>query len=98
MLSIEDFKANKASLGLCVPSKGSALNKFLDSFAFLLFPVVFDLGVAVAYFLIRPDPFYSLVIIAVMWCYIYITIYMAMWRAKARRDIANNNREMEAVR
>jgi ABC-type transport system involved in Fe-S cluster assembly fused permease/ATPase subunit len=97
-LSLEFHLSKKIGEVLSALSKGSAVNTFLDSFAFQLFPMVFDLGVAAAYFLIRLDPFYSLVIIAVMWCYIYMTIYMAMWRAKARRDMANNNREMEAVR
>jgi ABC-type bacteriocin/lantibiotic exporter with double-glycine peptidase domain len=79
-------------------NKGSALNTFLDGFAFQLFPMVFDLGVAAVYFLVRFDAFYSLIIIAVMWSYIYMTIYMAKWRAVARRQMASRDREMEAAK
>ncbi|KAF2677302.1 hypothetical protein K458DRAFT_436767 [Lentithecium fluviatile CBS 122367] len=97
-LSLEFHLSKKIGEVLSALNKGSSLNTFLDSFAFQLFPMVLDLGVAAAYFLIRLDPFYSLVIIAVMWCYIYMTIYMAMWRATARRDMANKNREMDATK
>lgn len=97
-LSLEFHLSKKIGEVLSALNKGSALNTFLDSFAFQLFPMVLDLGVAAAYFLIRLDPFYSLVIIAVMWCYIYMTIYMAMWRTAARRDMTNKNREMDATK
>jgi len=79
-------------------SKGSALNTFLDSFAFNLFPMVFDLGVAAIYFIVRFDAFYSLILIGVMWCYVYMTIYMAQWRGKRRREMALKDREMNAVK
>jgi len=79
-------------------NKGSALNTFLDGFAFQLFPMVFDLGVAAVYFLIRVDAFYSLIIIGVMWSYIYMTVYMAKWRARARREMATKDREMDAAK
>jgi ABC-type bacteriocin/lantibiotic exporter with double-glycine peptidase domain len=58
-------------------NKGSALNTFLDSFAFELFPMILDLGVAAVYFLVRFNAFYSLITVVIMWSYIYITIYMA---------------------
>lgn len=96
-LSLDFHLSNRVGEVLSALSKGSALNTFLDSFAFQLFPMVFDLGVAATYFLIRLDPLYSLIILAVMWCYIYITIYMAMWRTKARREMATKDREMNAV-
>lgn len=95
-LSLDFHSSKKVGEVLSALNKGSALNTFLDSFAFQLFPMVLDLGVAAAYFLVRLDPFYSLVIITVMWCYVYVTIYMAMFRSAARRDMANLNREMEA--
>lgn len=97
-LSLEFHLSKRIGEVLSALNKGSALNTFLDSFAFQLFPMVFDLGVAAAYFLIRLDPFYSVILIAVMWCYIYMTIYMAMWRAKARREMAMKDREMDAAK
>ncbi|KAF2276637.1 uncharacterized protein EI97DRAFT_432879 [Westerdykella ornata] len=97
-LSLEFHLSKRIGEVLSALNKGSSLNTFLDSFAFQLFPMVFDLGVAAAYFLIRLDPFYSVILIAVMWCYIYMTIYMAMWRAKARREMAQKDREMDAAK
>ncbi|RWA08688.1 hypothetical protein EKO27_g6420 [Xylaria grammica] len=77
-------------------SKGGALNTFLDGFAFHLFPMVADLWIAAGYFLIEFGPFYALMVISVTWFYIYITIYMAVYRGRARRDMALREREMEA--
>ena len=79
-------------------NKGSALNTFLDGFAFQLFPMVFDLWVAAVYLFIRYDAFYSLVIVGVMWSYIYITIYMAKFRGRARREMAKRDRQMDATK
>ncbi|KAH8726578.1 S-adenosyl-L-methionine-dependent methyltransferase [Phaeosphaeriaceae sp. PMI808] len=65
------------------------------SLDFHLFPMGFGLGVAAIYFLIKFDAFYSLILIGVMWSYIYMAIYMAQWRAKARWQMAIKDREMD---
>jgi ABC-type bacteriocin/lantibiotic exporter with double-glycine peptidase domain len=97
-LSMEFHLSKQIGEVLSALSKGSALNTFLDSFAFDLFPMVFDLGVAAVYFAIRFDVLYSLVLILVMWSYIYVTIYMAKWRGKARREMATKAREMDGAK
>jgi ABC-type bacteriocin/lantibiotic exporter with double-glycine peptidase domain len=97
-LSLEFHLSKRMGEVMSALNKGSALNTFLDSFAFQLFPMVFDLGVAAAYFLIRFDAFYSLILIGVMWSYIYMTMYMAQWRAGARREMATKDREMDAAK
>ncbi|KAI1917593.1 hypothetical protein LOZ64_003073 [Ophidiomyces ophidiicola] len=79
-------------------SKGSALNTFLDSLIFQLFPMVADLGVAAAYFLIQFDPFYSLIILSMGGTYLFVTIYMAKYRGRARREMMTRDREMDAVK
>ena len=79
-------------------SKGGALNTFLDGFAFQLFPMVFDLGVAAVYFAIKFDAFYAIIVIGVMWSYIFVTIYMAKYRGRARREQALKERQMEAAK
>ncbi|TVY27403.1 ABC transporter [Lachnellula hyalina] len=79
-------------------SKGGALNTFLDGFAFQLFPMVADLWIAAAYFFIVFDPFYALMVIAVTWFYIFMTIYMAKYRGRARREMVKREREMEAAK
>lgn len=98
MLSL-DFHLNKR-LGEVVSalSKGSALNTFLDGFAFQLFPMVADLWISAVYFLIFFDTFYSLVVICVTWTYLYVTIYMAKHRGRARREMTNRERDMEGAK
>lgn len=97
-LSLDFHLSKRLGEVMSALNKGSALNTFLDGFAFQLFPMVFDLGVAAVYFLIRVDAFYSLIVIGVMWSYVYMTIYMAKWRARARREMATRDREMEAAK
>lgn len=97
-LSLDMHLSKRIGEVMSALNKGSALNTFLDGFAFQLFPMVFDLGIAAVYFLIRMDAFYSLIIIGVMWTYIYMTIYMAKWRARARREMATRDREMDAAK
>lgn len=79
-------------------NKGGSLNTFLDGFAFQLFPMVFDLWVAAVYLFVKFDAFYSLTVVGVLWSYIYVTIYMAKYRAKARRRMATEDREMDATK
>lgn len=79
-------------------SKGGALNTFLDGLVFQLFPMVADLWIAAAYFFIMFDAFYSLMVISVTYFYIYITIYMAKYRGRARREMAKRERQMEAIK
>jgi len=97
-LSLEFHLGKKMGEIMSALSKGSALNTFLDSFAFQLFPMVFDLGVAAVYFLVRFDAFYSLILVGIMWTYVYMTMYMAGWRASARREMAFRDREMDAAK
>lgn len=97
-LSLDFHLSKRIGEVMSALNKGSALNTFLDSFAFQLFPMVLDLGVAAVYFFLRYDAFYSLILIGVMWSYIYMTIYMAHWRAKARREMATKDREMDAAK
>lgn len=79
-------------------SKGSALNTFLDGAAFQLFPMVADLWIAAVYFMIVFNAFYALAVIFVTWTYLYVTIYMAKYRGRARRGMAMREREMEAAK
>ena len=92
-----DFHLNKR-IGevMSALSKGSALNTFLDGFAFQLVPMVADLWISAIYFIIEFDFFYALVVISVTWIYLYVTIYMAKYRGRARREMTNRERDMEA--
>ena len=97
-LSLDFHLSKRIGEVISALSKGSSLNTFLDGFVFQLFPMVFDLWVAAVYLFLRFDAFYSLTVIGVMWGYIYVTIYMAKYRGRARREMAKREREMEAVK
>ena len=97
-LSLDFHLSKRLGEVMAALSKGSALNTFLDGFAFQLFPMVFDLGVAAVYFFVRFNSFYSLIVLAVMWAYIFITIYMAKYRGRARREMAKRDREQDAAK
>ena len=97
-LSLDFHLSKRVGEVMSALSKGSALNTFLDGFAFQLFPMVFDLWVAAVYMFIRFDAFYSIIILGVMWSYIYVTIYMAKYRGRVRREMVAREREMEAAK
>lgn len=79
-------------------SKGSSLNTFLDGFAFRLFPMVADLFIAAIYFFLRYDAFYAEIVIAMTGIYVFVTIYMAKFRGRMRREMATRSRDMHAAR
>jgi len=79
-------------------SRGSAINTFLESFLFQVFPMLFDIFVASVVFFFKYDAFYTLVVLVIMWSYIFMTIYMAKYRGRQRRDMATKLREMEATK
>jgi ABC-type transport system involved in Fe-S cluster assembly fused permease/ATPase subunit len=54
--------------------------------------------VAGAFLFVRYDPFYTIIVFFIMWSYIFLTIYVAKYRARQRRDMAVKMREMEAVK
>ncbi|KAH8773852.1 P-loop containing nucleoside triphosphate hydrolase protein [Diaporthe sp. PMI_573] len=97
-LSLDFHLSKRIGEVMSALSKGGALNTFLDGLVFQLFPMVADLWIAAAYFFIMFDAFYSLMVISVTYFYIYITIYMAKYRGRARREMAKRERQMEATK
>jgi ATP-binding cassette, subfamily B, vacuolar membrane transporter HMT1/ACLQ len=98
LLSLDFHLSKRVGEVMAALNKGGSLNTFLDGFAFQLFPMVLDLGVAAIYFFFNFDAFYSIIVISVMWSYICITIHMAKYRGRARREMAKRDREMDAAR
>ena len=79
-------------------SKGNSINTFLEQVTFQVVPMLIDLGVAIGYFLIFFDPYYALVVAIVTFCYLYVTVRMAQWRAEIRRQMVNASRQEDAVK
>jgi ABC-type bacteriocin/lantibiotic exporter with double-glycine peptidase domain len=97
-LSLEFHLGKRQGEVMSAMNKGSSLNTFLDSLIFQLFPMVADIGVAAASLLVAFDPFYSLIIVTVGGLYLFVTIYMARYRGRARRQMVLCDREMDAIK
>lgn len=97
-LSLDFHLGKRTGEVLSALSKGNAINNFLEQVTFQVLPMLFDLAVAVAYFAIRFDAYYALVVSIIAFWYLYLTIRMAQWRAQQRREMVNADREEEAVK
>lgn len=97
-LSLDFHLGKKTGEVLSALSKGNSINTFLEQVTFQVVPMLIDLGVAFGYFLIAFDAYYALVVAIVTFCYLYITIRMAQWRAEIRREMVNSSRQEDAVK
>ena len=97
-LSLDFHLGKKTGEVLSALGKGNSINTFLEQVTFQVVPMLVDLCVAIAYFLIEFDAYYALVVAVVTFWYIYLTIRMAQWRAEIRRQMVNADREEDAVK
>ncbi|KAL4937143.1 hypothetical protein BDV06DRAFT_79659 [Aspergillus oleicola] len=97
-LSLDFHLGKKTGEVLSALSKGSSINTFLEQVTFQVVPMLVDLCVAIVYFLIALDAYYALVVTIVTFCYLYVTIRMAQWRAEIRRQMVNSSRQEDAVK
>ena len=97
-LSLDFHLGKKTGEVLSALGKGAAINNFLESVTFQVMPMLVDLCVAMAYFLIEFDAYYALVVAVITFWYIYLTIRMAQWRANVRRQMVDADREVDAVK
>ncbi|KAK0735158.1 P-loop containing nucleoside triphosphate hydrolase protein [Lasiosphaeria miniovina] len=97
-LSLDFHLSKKIGEVTSALSRGAAMNSFLENFVFQVFPMIFDIFVAGVLFFVKYDAFYTIIVFSIMWSYIFLTIYMAKYRGRARRDMALKSREMDAVK
>ena len=97
-LSLEFHLGKKTGEVLSALSKGSSINTFLEQVTFQVVPMLIDLGVAIGYFLVAFDAYYALVVGISTFCYLYVTVRMAQWRAGIRREMVNYSRQEDAVK
>lgn len=97
-LSLDFHLGKKTGEVISAMNKGGSINSFLEMVTFQVVPMLVDLCVAVGYFLIAFDAYYALVVAIVTFCYIYITIRLAQWRAEMRRTMVDASREEDAVK
>ncbi|KAJ5232224.1 ABC transporter integral membrane type 1 [Penicillium chermesinum] len=97
-LSLDFHLGKKTGEVLSALSKGSSINTFLEQITFQVVPMLIDLGIAVAYFFVKFDVYYALVVGISTFGYLYVTIRMAQWRAEIRRQMVNASRQEDAVK
>ena len=97
-LSLDFHLSKKTGEVLSALGKGSSINGFLEQVTFQVVPMLIDLVVAVAFFLVAYDAYYALVVAIVTFVYLYITIRLAQWRAEIRREMVNFSRQEDAVK
>ncbi|RAH52767.1 heavy metal tolerance protein precursor [Aspergillus piperis CBS 112811] len=97
-LSLDFHLGKKTGEVLSALSKGSSINTFLEQVTFQVVPMLVDLCVAIVFFLVFLDAYYALVVTIVTFCYLYVTVRMAQWRAEIRREMVNKSRQEDAVK
>ncbi len=97
-LSLDFHLGKKTGEVISALSKGNSINNFLEQLSFQLGPMLVDLVVAFGYFLVAFDAYYALVVAIVMCVYVYATVRLAQWRVNVRREMANLDRQMDAVK
>lgn len=78
--------------------KGNSINQFLELVTFHALPMLVDLIIAIGYFFFMFDAYYALAVAIMTFTHLYITIYLAHWRAGIRREIVNLSRQVDAVK
>ncbi|KAH7037772.1 heavy metal tolerance protein [Microdochium trichocladiopsis] len=97
-LSLDFHLGKRTGEVLSALNKGSSVNSFLEQITFQVFPMLIDLVVAISYFYIFYDAVYAVLVSAIVFYYLYLTIRMASRTAEQRRAMSNLDREEEAVK
>jgi ATP-binding cassette, subfamily B, vacuolar membrane transporter HMT1/ACLQ len=79
-------------------NKGGAINQFLEQITFQVLPMILDLFVAIAFFYIKFNAMYALLVGIITFFYLHLTIRMAATRAQQRREMTNADRDEEAMK
>ena len=97
-LSLDFHIGKKTGEVISALNKGNSINQFLELITFSVGPMLFDLVVAIGYFLVAFDAYYALVVTIIVFYYLYITVKLATWRNNIRRKMTDADRQEEAVK
>ncbi|KAG4305824.1 hypothetical protein PORY_000734 [Pneumocystis oryctolagi] len=97
-LSLDFHLSKKTGEIMSALDHGSSINTFFEVVIFQVLPVIVDIFIAVIYFFINFDPYFTLIIIVMSISYIYITIKITEWRTEYRRDMVNKHREEYSIK
>ncbi|EEB08348.2 ATP-binding cassette-type vacuolar membrane transporter Hmt1 [Schizosaccharomyces japonicus yFS275] len=93
-----DFHLNKkGGEVLAALSRGGSVNTFTEQVVFQITPVMFDMVIAMVYFLLQFDIYFSIIVLIMTLLYCYTTVKITAWRTRARREMVNSWRESYAV-
>jgi ABC-type bacteriocin/lantibiotic exporter with double-glycine peptidase domain len=90
-LSLDFHLSKKTGEVLSAMSKCRNVTAFLEQVVFQLIPTLFDLIIAIGYFLVVFDTYYALVVGISSFLYLFVTIRMAQWRAESSRQMTIRN-------
>jgi ABC-type transport system involved in Fe-S cluster assembly fused permease/ATPase subunit len=97
-LGLDFHLKKKTGEVLSALNKGKSVTGLLEQVVFEFLPTLFDLIIAIGYFLIVFDAYYALVVGISSFSYIYVTIRLGLWRAQTRREMVNASRHEDAVK
>ncbi|KAI9218496.1 P-loop containing nucleoside triphosphate hydrolase protein [Blastocladiella britannica] len=87
-LSLRWHVNRKTGEVLRVLDRGTAsIVSLLQMLLFTLFPVIVDITVAIAYFVIEFDVYFGVIVVVTMTSYIFATVVLTEWRTKFRREM-----------
>ncbi|WBW74716.1 vacuolar phytochelatin and glutathione S-conjugate ABC family transmembrane transporter Hmt1 [Schizosaccharomyces osmophilus] len=93
-----DFHLNKrGGEVLAALTKANSVNTFVEQLLFQIGPVLTDLAVAIIYFFVKFDVYFSLIVLVMTFCYCYVTVKITSWRTEARRKMVNSWRDSYGV-
>ncbi|KAI0021988.1 hypothetical protein F4780DRAFT_769911 [Xylariomycetidae sp. FL0641] len=97
-LSLDFHLGKRTGEVLSALNKGAAVSNFLEQVTFQVFPMLIDLLVAISYFYVKFNAVYAVLVSAITFYYLWLTIALASRTADQRRAMSNADREEEAVK
>ncbi|KTW25696.1 hypothetical protein T552_03308 [Pneumocystis carinii B80] len=97
-LSLDFHLSKKTGEIITALDHGSSINTFFEMVIFQVLPVIIDIFVAIIYFFIKFDAYFTLNVIIMTISYIYVTIKITEWRTGYRRDMVNKHREEYSIK
>lgn len=93
-----DFHSNKQTGDVWSSiAQGRAVNGFVETILFQVFPMLADLLVAFAYFFIVFGTYMALIVGSVMVVYLYATFKLSIARNSTRRELNNVSHDLSRV-
>ncbi|KAJ6117967.1 Vacuolar ABC heavy metal transporter (H.t1.c1) [Penicillium sp. IBT 18751x] len=97
-LDLEYHQSKKTGEVASALNKSRSITEFQEQSLFEFVPAMLNLIFAIQYLRVAFDAYYALMLGLSSFLYFYMTIRMAQWRAKAKRDTTKAAKEEEAIK